>query len=146
MDSIRKLILKDVETALSTVTSLESAKVGRPEHLNFPRPIAGVFPADEDTELEPEDNEVNVLNFVIRVLVDEGDEHALYQLEDVLLDIQRALQVDPTRGGLAEHTRKTGIKYLYVDAEYAKAGADLLYAVRYQSLEQDPADQWGMGS
>jgi len=141
-DSIRKQILMDVEAALNTVAALATAVRGRPEHLNFPRPIAGFFPATEETEQHPDTTELNELNFIVRCLVDESDEqHALYELEDVLLEVEKAVKADPTRGGLAEYTNKTGIKYLYVDAELPRAGADLLFRARYATEESDPTHQ-----
>ncbi len=140
-ESIRKLILKDVEAAVKTASEISTVVVGRPEHRNFSRPIAGIFPAIEDTELLPEASELNVLDFIVRVLVDEEDEHALYELEDCLTAVEVAVKTDPTRGGLAEYTKKTGIKYLYVDAELPRAGADLLFSTRYATEESDPTHQ-----
>ena len=140
-DSIRKLILMDIETAVKTASSLNTVVPGRPEHLNFPRPIAGVFPASEDTDLEPDTSEVHTLDFIVRVLVDEDDQHALYELEDILRDVEIAVKTDPSRGGRAAHTAKTGVKYLYVDAELPRAGADLHFTCRYQTEEGDPTEQ-----
>jgi hypothetical protein len=140
-DSIRKLILMDIEEALKTAPSLETIVTGRPEHFNFARPIAGFFPANEDTELYPAASELNVLDFIVRVLVDEEDQHALYELEDALADVEAAVKADTTRSGLAEYTHKTGVKYLYVDAELPRAGADLMFSTRYATEESDPSHQ-----
>jgi hypothetical protein len=145
-DSIRKQILKNIEDVLGTVAALATVRPGRPEHFNLPRPIACFFPATEDTELHPDATELSELNFIVRCLVDEGEEaddnqHALYQLEDILLEVEKAVKFDPTRGGLAEHTKKTGVKYLYVDAELPRAGADLMFSTRYATEESDPTHQ-----
>ena len=141
-DSIRKLILMDVEAALTALApSVANVVVGRPEHFNFTRPIAGVIPSNEDTELLPEASELNVLDFLVRVLVDEESQIALYQLEDVLSEVEVAVKTDPSRGGRAEHTKKTGVKYLYVDPELPRAGADLMFSTRYATEETDPTHQ-----
>ena len=141
MESIQKLILKDIEAALGNATTLASVGPGRVDDKQWDLPCAGFFPEDEETSLEPESSEVNIMNVVIRVLVKEDDETALYELEDVLLDVEKAIKSDPTRGGLAEHTRKTGRHYLYVDRELPRAGADLLFSIRYQTEESDPSLQ-----
>lgn len=141
MESIQKLILKNIEAALGNATSLASVGPGRLDDKQWDRPCAGFFPDDEETALEPESSELNVMNLVVRVLVDEEDEVALYELEDVLMDVEKAIKADPTRGGLAEHTRKTGRHYLYVDRELPRAGADVMFAIRYQTEESDPSQQ-----
>ena len=140
-ESIQKRILKSFETALGSVSSLASSGPGRLEHLNQTRPCAGFFPSDEDTELIPDTSENNEMEVIVRVLVDEEDEAALYELEDILMDIEIAVKADPTQGGIAEHTRKMGRHYLYVDRDLPQAGADVIFKVRYQTEETDPSEQ-----
>jgi hypothetical protein len=140
-DSIRKQILKDIEAAVLTVDSLVSVGPGRLETMNQDRPAAGIIPIQEDAELITENTDENDFIIFVRVVVDEGAEHALYVLEDVIADVEAAVMSDRSRGGLADDTQRLGPKYLFVDREDPHAGADVRFKIVYQSVAADPTAQ-----
>jgi hypothetical protein len=59
-------------------------------------------------------------------------------LEALLTDVQKALMVDPRRGGYAENTLEGEITYLYLDSEALEAGADVDYLIHYRTAIGDP--------
>ena len=147
-DPIDLLIVKDLEEALNEVESLGSVVLGRPETRNHELPCAGLVPINETTELEADSSHVNLLKVLIRVLVKENEEHALYVLMRVVADIARAVMVDPSRGGLAKNTRigwqdqgDESKHYGFIDAVDPFGGCDLKIAILYQTEESEPAEQ-----
>lgn len=139
-DGIRKQIFKKLEEILGAVESLNTAKLGSYELRNVDRPAIGILPDEETTEHLPDDIYLESLRVAIRVVVDEAGDQAGYELEDVLGDVHRALFADRKLGGLADDTVKVGIKWLFLDQVYPRAGADLNVLITYQTEETDPAD------
>lgn len=138
MDSIRKRIFKNFEAAGKAVASLKSFGFGTFEPNNQHRPAGGFAPSEENTETDPDDISIERLNITTRIVVKEGSEEAGYELEDVLSDFHRAVMADPSRGGVAMNTRKTATRWLFLDQEFPKAGAEIDHEIIYQTAERDP--------
>lgn len=139
-DAIRKLILENLEAALEGVTSLKGFGVGTYLASQVERPFASIIPMEEITEFMPDDIYVEKLTVIARVVVDEGLKDAVYQLEDIVADVHRAIIADLKRGGLADDTVKVGTKWLFVDTQHPQAGADITYQILYSTEEKDPSD------
>jgi hypothetical protein len=138
-ESIKERILKNLVDTLNGVQSLLSADLGSYEPTKEQRPAAGVLPENEDTEHHPDNNHLETFDVAIRVVVDESGEAAGWQLEKVLADVHRAVLKDQTRSGLAERTRKLGTRYLFLDQNYPRAGADFRIQIEFQTEAGDPS-------
>lgn len=144
MDSVRKKIFQNLEAALEGVQALRHRGFGLwipddPELGRKQQPSAAVLPIDENSEFLPDEIHVETLKVAIRVVVDQTHQHAGYELEDILGDVHRAVMADLTRGGLADDTRKLGTRWLFLDQTFPQAGADLIFEVKYQTVESDPS-------
>ncbi len=132
-----KIIRKLIEIA-EAVESIRSVGYGSFEILQKDRPALGILPDDEITERYPDDIYAERAGFACRLAVDEGADDAGIELERILGDLHIALLADPTLGGLADDTWKIGIKSLFTDQNYPRAGADFKIIVQYQQNEKDP--------
>lgn len=139
-DSIRKQIFQNLVAALEGVESLRNAGFGTYELLREDRPFASIIPIEENTDNEPDDIYIERLQVAARVVVDETHQDAGYELEDIMGDVHRAILTDPKRGALAEDTVKIGVKWLFLDREYPRAGADINFLITYSTEEKDPSD------
>lgn len=137
-DTIQDLILDDIEETLSTVESLVTVAQGTYELYKVSRPAVGVIPDEETTENEPDDIYVERLRVACRIVVEEGAERSRKALGQIIGDVHKALLADPKRGGLAADTVKVGIKWLFLDEHYARAGADVNFLITYSTEEKDP--------
>lgn len=138
-ESIRKLIFKNLEETLREDTPLLSVRFGTFDPNKALRPNGAIIPNDDVPEEETDDIEPDNLSVVIRTVVDEDDEKAGYELEDLLAAVEKAVMADPTRGGLAENTRRTRTHWLFLDENHPQAGADTEYEIFYLRKQSDPA-------
>lgn len=145
-DSLRKRILQNLDDALGAVGLFRVTGLGHLQLKDAELPSASIIPLEENSALmdmgDPGTHE-NQLTVAVRCIVDDGDilraQKAGYYLEDALAAAQQAVLADRSRGGLAQTTRLTGVKYLYVDQAHPEAGADLLLTIEYVSGEKDPS-------
>lgn len=144
MDSVRTRIFQFLEAKLQALTSLRSAALGDYEPSQQSLPSAGILPDEETTQTQSLDLPViydETLNFVVRVVVDEGSAKAGYELDRLLPEVQAAVLADPTCGGICNQLSKGSTKWLFLDREYPKAGADLRFTAEYSTHALDPAQQ-----
>lgn len=141
-------IIEDLEETLRGVESLGSVVLGRPETRKQVLPCAGLIPVSQITELEADTAHLHVLKIVIRIIVEQSDEHALYVLLRAVAEISAAVMTDPTRGGLAKHTfvgwsdgGNESRHYGFIDSEDPFAGCDLKITIQYETEEADPTEQ-----
>ena len=144
-DSLRKQILANLEETLKEVESLRHVGFGLWMPEDKPRPTGGILPVRERTTLMESDG-LYWQRFTVacRVIVDETHQHAGYELEDVLADVETAVLADPTRGGIADDTHlvedpEVSTNWLYLDQTLPQAGADILFEVKYQRQATDPS-------
>ena len=137
-DTIQDRILDDLEETLAAVESLVTVAQGTFELYKVQRPAVGVIPDEETTENEPDDIYIERLRVAIRVVVDEGAERSRKALGQIIGDVHKAVLADPKRGGLASDTVKVGIKWLFLDEHYPRAGADVNFLITYTTEEKDP--------
>ena len=139
-DTIQNQILDNIDAALQAVTSLSTVASGTYELYKVQRPAAGVIPDEEITENLPDDIYLERLRVAVRVVVEEeclGGPRKM--LGEIIGDVHRALLSDHTRGGLAMDTVKVGIKWLFLDEHYPRAGADVNFLITYSTEEKEPS-------
>lgn len=139
MDSIRKLIFKNIEETLRNNTSLLSVNFGTFDPDKYPKPVGGIIPKDEDSGSEPDDIATERLSVVIRAIVNEDNESPGLELEDILPEIYKTMMADPGRNGLAKDTKKIRTHWLFLDQDFPQAGADVEYEIFYMTKEADPS-------
>ena len=67
-------------------------------------------------------------------------------LESLVVDVQKAMLLDPRRGALAEDTREGELTYLYLDSEALEAGADIEYVDPLSHRDRRPHQRPGVRS
>jgi hypothetical protein len=140
MDAIRKRIIQNVETALTSIDALRSVGFGSFEPSRLEKPCAGIMPIEEPAEVVTTDGALDMsLKFIVRVVVEESFQKAGYELEDILPAIEGAVMADPTRGGLALNTQLETTRWLFLDREWPQAGADIQLLVMYHRDRKNPA-------
>ena len=143
-ESIEKLIIKNVDgvlTALVTSGVLKRFVAGTFLPEDGARPACGMMPNDEDVTRGGSKYGANdqLLSLKLSLVVDEGNEKPLYELLDLIYEIDKALMVSKTRAGLAVTTRKLARRFLFLDPVTPMAGADVDYGIVYSSDIRDPA-------
>lgn len=138
-DTIQNKILDDMEETLQAVDALAQVASGTFELYKVKRPAAGVIPDEETTENEPDDIYLERLRVAVRVVVDEGAESARKTLGQIIGEVHKAVLADPKRGGYALDTVKVGIKWLFLDEHFPRAGADVNFLIEYSTEEKDPS-------
>lgn len=143
--SIREQILANIATTLATITlaggySVNIGTVSR-GHLSpqetFGLPTASILPVSDTPEHRP-GTLWRVLTLTIRLWVDiTGGTIATY-LEGVIADVQKVMQVDTRRGGVAETTLEGPLQYLYLVNAETLAGADVGFDINYKSSIASP--------
>lgn len=144
MLTIRARILDNIEATLQTIEAFRAVGIGTYELLRKERPAAGVIPDEELTEHEPDDIHVERLRVAIRVVVDETHREAGRELEEILGQVHVAMMADMSRGHVALETAKVGVKYLFLDQHYPRAGADMNFMILYSTEEKDPSQLTGI--
>lgn len=140
-DTVQDRILDNIEETLAAVESVIVVAQGTFELYKVQRPAVGVIPDEETTEdmtHGPNDIYLERLRVAVRVVVDEGAERSRKALGQIIGDVHKAMLVDPQRNGLALETAKIGIKWLFLDEHYPRAGADVNFLITYSTQEKDP--------
>jgi len=138
-DTLQNQILDDIDTVLQAVPSLATVASGTFELYKVQRPAVGVIPDEETTENLPDDIYLERLRVAVRVVVDEECDSPRKALGEIIGDVHRAILADHTRSGLAMDTVKVGIKWLFLDEHYPRAGADVNFQITYSTEEKDPS-------
>jgi hypothetical protein len=143
--SRRELILQHLETTLRTLTvangyinTVGTVERGTINPLNLQAyPCALVLPMGDRPEAMA--SSVNRREYAVTLRLWVRPHTNLSEaLESLITDVQKALMLDPRRGGLAEDTREGELTYLYLDSEALEAGADLEYTIHYRTSVGDP--------
>ena len=127
-------LLLAVLAKVETVDLLKSVVLGRLEHFNHERPAAGIIPVIDEEKRASKTHNVSDLDILIRLLADEDDDKAGIELSMAVYDVKQAMKNggDRTWGGLCNDFFPGAVKWLYVDAQLPRAGADLEYRFHYQ--------------
>lgn len=146
-ESLREGILAHLETTLAGMTvlggyvndigTITRGLLAPLEGGTFP--CASVLPAQDVPEAGASSVSRRELTCAIRAWVDTALVTETAQaLEAFVADIQRALQVDTTRGGLAEYTMEGPLQYIYLEARGTMAGADIGIEIHYRTAIGSP--------
>lgn len=143
--SVRERIFQDLAATLALITpangyatTMGTVVRGHLSPLEtFGLPSASIIPVDDQEEWTPQTAQ-HALHCMIRVWVDDAPATAPSTLEALLADIVVALQVDTTRGGVAEYTIIEQVTYVYQVATERLCGADYLYTIHFKTTIPDP--------
>jgi hypothetical protein len=78
------------------------------------------------------------LLFNVRVWIDDSPLDAAKTLEALMGDVGTALDVDTTRGGLAQVTLELMTQYFYIEGTERLAGADMFFQCDYRTGLRSP--------
>ena len=139
MDSLRKRILQNVVNAIQNVSEISAVKLGTFEPARYNPPCVGVIPLSETHEEETMEGEwgTATLTFIARIVANQESEEAGWALEDAIRPVQKAVLLDRTLGGIADNTRYVATRWLYLDADFPQAGADLEFVTEYSLQRAD---------
>jgi hypothetical protein len=142
---LRERILANMVTTLQTIsvgngyaTTLDTVVRGylSPlEHFGFPS--ASIIPVDDPEEWTPQTAQ-HEFHCFIRLWIDETPETAPTTIQAVCADIAEALQVDTTRGGVAEYTMAENTLFPYEVSTERFVCIDLLYRVDFKTSIVSP--------
>lgn len=153
-DSVRELIMKHVKTTLEGITvangyvhTLQAVERLQQQGQSSQSPMAVILEGDDrPIDLTSQDagglaiqRELEV-GIVLDVVQDEEIDarSASEVMNDLVADVQKAMQVDVSRGGHAIDTEELGIDpILIVDAK-KKLLCPMGYRIRYRHLRTDP--------
>lgn len=145
--SRREQILANVATTLAGITTAGGYSVnigivsrGHMSTLEtFGLPTASILPVSDQPDYGAGVLR-RVLTVIIRLWVDVAGGTVATYLEGVIADVQRIMQVDSRRGGLAETTLEVSLQYLYLVEAETLAGADVGYDIAYETKITTPLE------
>jgi hypothetical protein len=103
-------------------------------------PSLSLVPVSDETELGPGVLRRR-LTFAFRAWVDTELADTATALEALIADVQRVMQVDALRGGLAEETLEGTVTYIYLQSTETLSGADIAFEVHYKTQQDSPLEQ-----
>ena len=148
--SVLAQILDDVELTLLSIvagteyaTSVQEVARGRLTPFETNRfPMVSIVPANDQPEVAPQ-----ILRRELRLLlllwIDGDPATAEGTLMDFIADVQRAMQVDDSRGGMAEATLEGPLDFIYDAHNERFRGAQLAYAIPYRTARTDARQVYG---
>ena len=130
-DSIRKQILKNIETVLNGITAIKTVRFGTFEPTSSLKPAVAFRPMDDDTNIADYaiNNQTMVLS--IKIVADKDDEQAGWEVEDLIPLVHAAIMADKKRGTFARRTRLEVIRDMFNDKDFPEAGVEMRYRVEY---------------
>ena len=146
-DSIREKIMANVETTLEGITTaagynstIQRVYRIRLAGLNIQEfPSIVVIPGREINAEEPVDRYTERLSFVLECWLKEASKDDIAtQVNKLVADVQKALLVDYTRGGMAINTKLLGNEPFYNDVNAPYGGVDIEIEIHYRHQYSDP--------
>lgn len=131
-DDRRTAILLAIETRLLTLAEISTVMLGALELIKKARPGVGILPVSDTKERASKLHKTRDLKVTLRVLVDQGAERALVELDAILLLVSRTMASDPTFGGLVNDFFEDETRWLFGDDGYPQAGADIDFRFHYE--------------
>jgi len=144
-DSVREDVIQNLVTTLQGVTKTAgyNITINRVERIKMVGldirefPTVLVIPADEVKEQSPSDKYTCRLAVTLECWIQEyGDVSA--QVNILLADIEKALMVDHTRGGVAVDTKLLGNSAFYNEVNKPYGGVEIRIEVHYRHKFSDP--------
>lgn len=142
---IRERVFANIQTTLASITTgagygSTMALVVRGhksplEHFSFP--CASLLGATDPIKYSLGTKRHNLL-LAVRCWIDATQATAATQLEVLLADIVKAMEVDTHRGGYADATLEGPTQYLYQEATERLWGADIDFEIEYRTSVADP--------
>ena len=136
-DSVRKKILKNIETTLAGITEIKTVRFGTFEPTSSPKPACGFRAMDDDVNVAEFQIGRQTMGLSVKIVADEKDEQAGWEIEDLIPIVHAAIMTDKTRGGFARRTRLEDIRDMFNDKEYPEAGVEMKYRVEYATAIED---------
>lgn len=156
-DSVRELILKNIQTTLQGVTvlagySVTMAAVERFLQSGQPSssvPAVLILEGDDDVDNELTGSTYNLvartLNVGLMVITRQDlstdTKSASEVMNGLLADIQKVMQVDPTRGGYALDTDEVSIGPIEAEEGQPELVSTVAYSIRYRHRRTDPTQR-----
>lgn len=144
-DSLRERLIANVVTTLtgvtvgngyaSTIAAVTRGQLSPVETFGFP--FASVVPTGDVPDYGAQVLR-RVLSLTIMLWIDDTPATAPATLEALLADVEGALSVDFSRGGVAEHTLEQGVQYIYHPSTERLAGAGITFDIHYRTKLDDP--------
>jgi hypothetical protein len=149
-DSKREGLLQNVETVLRSITvsngyanTVGTVERGQINPLNLQAyPATLILPMRDRPEAMAKSVSRREYHVTLRLWVRPHTQLS-EALEALIKDVEKAMMLDPRRGGLAENTIEGELTYLYLDSEELEAGADLDYQLDYRTAIGDPTSNPG---
>lgn len=152
-DSVREQIMKHVQTTLEGITvengyantlrSVQRFRQDGQELANLPAAILieGGDDVDLNGPLELTSRTMTVSVVLIQQQDTDVDAQSASELMNSLIaDVQRAMQVDHRRGGVAIDTTESGIGDMNVDEGQPELVQTIGYRIAYRHLRNDPTE------
>lgn len=152
-DSVRERIMKHVQTTLEGITvengyantlrSVQRFRQDGQELANLPAAILieGGDDVDLNGPLELTSRTMTVSVVLIQQQDTDVDAQSASELMNSLIaDVQRAMQVDHRRGGVAIDTTESGIGDMNVDEGQPELVQTIGYRIAYRHLRNDPTE------
>lgn len=153
-DSVRELIMKQVQATLQGITvqngyghTLQAVERLQQQGQSSQSPMAVILEGDDrPIDMTSQDSgglamqrELDV-GIVLEVVQDEAIDarSASEVMNDLVADVQKAMQVDVSRGGQAMDTEESGIDPILIVEAKKKLLCAMGYRVRYRHLRTDP--------
>lgn len=143
--TLREQIYRDIMAALATITTANgyATDIGTltrgmlaPMETSV-LPTASLLPVQDVPEYGAQTLR-RQLTCTVRVWVDVAVNDTAPTLEALVGDVQQALEVDTSRGGLADVTLEGPVQYLYLQATETLSGADIAWEVHYKTALTTP--------
>ena len=130
-DSIRKQILKNIETVLLGITAIKSVRFGTFEPTSLTKPAVGFRAMDDDTDIADYSINNQTMVLSVKIVADAGNEQAGFEVEDLIPLVHEALMADRKRGTFARRTRLEVIRDMFNDKDFPEAGVEMRYRIEY---------------
>jgi hypothetical protein len=154
-DSVRELIMKNLQTTLEGVTVangyanslLSVQRFLQPGQTVTETPVVLLLEGEDDVSLEGPlagagslvSRTLNVgLLIIDRQQTDTDQRSASERMNSLVADIQKALQVDYQRGGHAIDTNEVSVSPLDVEEGQPELSLTMVYAIKYRHRRNDP--------
>lgn len=150
MDSVRERIMKNMQAALEAITvengygnTLNAVERTLQRGQSSLPPMAYLLEGDDDAISEaPLGLLSRHLSVGVVLVVQQDDEEdarsASEAMNSLIADVQRKLQEDERRGGLAIHTEETGVSPVQIEEGMPVLSATVAYRINYRHQRLDP--------
>ena len=145
-DSLRELILQNVETTLEgittgagyeqTVNHVVRGKLnpGTPEQY----PLIVIYEAPMTAETEHYGSTTKHLQLSLEVWTKSGGDNPSVVINKLLADIEKALEAAPTRGGYAIDTWYLGDELVFSTTDDSEIGALVFIQINFRNIRTNP--------